>query len=271
MSLTVRSLYRDTVNFLRNHAASLLLWCFICALVSLALSGLLLPNKAAVLQLVDSLNALLDKYAHQPDARASVSQLSQLLPAEHLATLWRYSWVTLVVMLINNALLTGGVLTIIQYAAQQPPLSLGQLPARSLPRALHVLVLMLVIMVALTLVSFVCLLIHPWLALLAAVLGSIMLLPAPVVQMVDTLSPWRTLSRCLRFSWHNIGLLLPIVAGWLALTLLVSAPLQQLKLHFPLPGVLLSATVNNGLAALMLVYCYRLYTQRRGVSLRKAS
>ncbi|MGG2142399.1 YciC family protein [Symbiopectobacterium sp. RP] len=245
MSITAGTLYRDTMNFTRNQLIGLLLLSLLTAVITVMLNQVLIPAPEQ-LQLLSNVSGDLSS-----SGQLGLHDLIQQMTPEQQMVLLKVSAASTFAALVGNALLTGGVLTLVrQVSAGQPTSALRAIggSAPLLPR-LFFLILVGTILVQLGML----LLIVPGVLLAIAVSMS------PVIAAVENKSVFASIRLSAKLAYSNLKLVAPSVLFWLLAKVALLMLVARLPLASPTSMAILMNGVSNLISAIFLIYLFRLY------------
>ncbi|WP_291971946.1 YciC family protein [Candidatus Symbiopectobacterium sp.] len=245
MSITAGTLYRDTMNFTRNQLIGLLLLSLLTAVITVMLNQVLIPAPEQ-LQLLSNVSGDLSS-----TGQLGLHDLIQQMTPEQQMVLLKVSAASTFAALVGNALLTGGVLTLVrQVSAGQPTSALRAIggSAPLLPR-LFFLILVCTILVQLGML----LLIVPGVLLAIAVSVS------PVIAAVENKVVFASIRLSAKLAYSNLKLVAPAVLFWLLAKVALLMLVARLPLASPTTMAILMNGVSNLISAIFLIYLFRLY------------
>ncbi|GKX62603.1 YciC family protein [Pragia fontium] len=254
MPITANSLFRDSVNFIRNQLSSFIMLALLASFISYMLFQALVPNTTELHKIItDAIGTSQVSRSELQSVINGMSREQQLSIVEAAMPLFGAMGLS---FLLSNLLLIGGVVTLIMQVSQGHKTSalrsIGS-SAASLP----MLLLLLVISLPLIFFGFS-------LYLLPGIFFIFVLVMAPIILLESKQGLIHAISTSWSMAFSNVKIILPIVLFTLSVKFILFMLSVNVAASSPVAISLLVDAISYLVTAFMFVYLFRLYMQVKG-------
>ncbi|KAA9001829.1 UPF0259 family protein [Affinibrenneria salicis] len=246
MSITASTLYRDTMNFTRNQLPSIVLLALLSAFITVILGHVFAPDSEQ-LSLLNA-DSLASTSSQEPQGlRAMIESMTP----EQQGVLIRASSASFFSALFGNALLTSGILMLIQMVSRGQPTSALRAVGAAAPLLPRLLLLIFICTLVVQLGTI--------LLLIPGILLAITVSLAPVIAVADNSGVFLSLKTSGKLVWANVRLVAPAVIFWLLAKVVILVLAMRLSMSSPtVMGIVINA-ISNLASVILLIYLFRLY------------
>lgn len=252
MPITANTLFRDSLNFMRNQLSSIVLLSLLAAFITVILNQALTPNR----EQLDILSSTTESLANS--SSMSLQEMVKQMTPEQQLMLLKVSAAATFSTLIGSTILVGGLLTLIQLVSQGMRTS----ALRSIGAAAPVLPRLLLLLLICTFLVQLGLMLYIIPGIALAIAFSL----APIVATTEKLGVFRSMKTSVKLVYaqsKNILLVAPATVLWLAAKMLLLLMASHLTMLTPMVASIVMGTVSNIISALLLIYLFRLYMKWR--------
>lgn len=245
MPITANTLYRDTMNFTRNQFISILLMALLTAFITVIMNHAMSPGSEDLQILQNAGNDL------SSSVELGMMDLIQQMTPEQQTVLLKMSAAGTFSALIGNALLTGGILMLIQMVSAGTPTSALRAIGASapvLPR-LFLLILLCTLLIQLGMLFLV----------IPGVLLAIALSLSPVIAVTEKRGAFSSIKISARLAYNNFKITAPAVILWLLTKIAILLLVTKLPMFSPTVTAVILNGLSNLVSAVLLIYLFRLY------------
>ncbi|MCV9877368.1 YciC family protein [Brenneria izbisi] len=244
MPITANTLYRDTMNFTRNQFLSILLMALLTALITVILNHAMSPSS-------EDLQILQNADSDLSSVELGMMDLIQQMTPEQQTVLLKMSAAGSFSALIGNALLTGGILMLIQMVSAGHRTSALRAIGASAPvlHRLFLLILLCTLLIQLGMLFLV----------IPGVLLAIALSMSPIIVVIEKRGVFYAIKTSARLAYRNFKITAPAIILWLLTKIAILLLVTKLTMFSPTITAVILNGLSNLVSAIMLIYLFRLY------------
>ncbi|CAM3904676.1 YciC family protein [Xenorhabdus thuongxuanensis] len=238
MPITANTLYRDSINFLKNQWLNIVILSVLAALVTTLLGHLLMPNDEQLNLLAELQNIV------KESGNTGIQRFVMQLTPDEQFMLMRTMFGVLFTHIFGSTLLTASMLVLISAISsgqQTNAISASTLSITQLPK----MFLLMLICTLLVQIGYA-------LMVLPGILFSIAFSLAPIFLFEKGKNVFAAMQNSWKLAFGHMRLLIPAILLWLIAKLILALVLTKM------PDMLLTA-LDNLLSSLLLIYLFRLY------------
>ncbi|WWO98703.1 MAG: YciC family protein [Candidatus Dasytiphilus stammeri] len=245
MSITVRSLSRDTVNFCCHQGMNIILFAILISSITVIINSILLPSYSEQIQ-------FLFGTTDSKDLEKSLFAIIQKMSSEQLILLLYISGIKFFITLLGHTLMLGGILNLTMMVSSGKPGNIFLALEKSVlefPR-----LLLLTFMITLLNQLGLIILIFPGIVL------TILLSLSPIIMMNEKTSILDAMRISTHIVWKYNTLVIPAMSLWIFgkyLVLIFSVFVTHL--FFMTISIIILNIISYLINAVLTIYLYRIY------------
>lgn len=245
MPITANMLYRDTMNFTRNQLITILMMSLLTAFITVILNHAFAPGNEE-LQTLNNVGGDLSS-----SVELGVMDMIQQMTPEQQVVLLKMSAAGTFSALVGNAILTGGILMLIQLvSAGNHTSALRAIGASApmLPR-LFILILLCTLLVQFGMLFLV----------IPGVLLAIALSLSPIIVATEKYGVFSAIKVSAKLAYANLRVTAPAVILWILTKIAILLLATKIPVFSPTVLAVLVNGLSNLISAILLIYLFRLY------------
>lgn len=252
MAITASSLYRDSVNFLRNYRKTILLLILFVTMVEIFLWLLFQPDFTNLFALLH-----IDPAATELDQQKIVNMLASLSQDQLIQLMkefLKFFFILTIPRLISYSLLVSGMVSLISSTTQHQTINIS--------KALIILPKVVVLIVSTFVLTLFLLITSAKIFFIPGIIFSIVVALAPIILPIGKNTIFSSLKQSITLTFANFGTLVPtILLTLVAKTLLfIVATNLASVLNIPSVSVIICLIGINLIDGLLIIFFYRFYT-----------
>jgi Uncharacterised protein family (UPF0259) len=256
MPITANTLYRDSVNFLRNQLPAILLLALLTAFITVMLNQALMPDTEQ-LSLLSATESDITS-----SARMSINEIVSQMTPEQQKVLLKASAAATFSALVGNVLLVGGMLTLISMVSAGRRVSALQAIGISVPILPRLLLLMFIgtLLIQLGLMVFI----------IPGITIAVALSLSPAIVASEKIGVFAAIKTSTKLAFTNVRLIIPAMMLWIMAKLILLYLAGHLTVLPTAIATVIFSALSNLISALLLVYLFRLYMLLRPTTVADA-
>ncbi|QTF08336.1 UPF0259 family protein [Brenneria izadpanahii] len=245
MPITANALYRDTMNFTRNQFISILMMSLLTAFITVILNHAFAPGNEE-LQTLNNVSSDLSS-----SVELGMMDMIQQMTPEQQVVLLKMSAAGTFSALVGNAILTGGILMLIQMvSAGNRTSALRAIGASApvLPR-LFILILFCTLLIQFGMLFLI----------VPGVLLAIALSLSPIIVVTEKRGVFSAIKTSSKLAYANLRVTAPAVILWMLTKIAILLLVTKIPMFSPTVLSVLLNGLSNLISAILLIYLFRLY------------
>ncbi|AWH87120.1 YciC family protein [Limnobaculum parvum] len=251
MPITANSLFRDSVNFIRNQLSSFIMLALLASFISYVLLQAMMPDTTGLHQMITgSVGSSAMTRGEVEQIIKGMSHEQQLAIVETAAPLFGAMALS---FLLSQTLLIAGTITLVIQVSQ------GQ--SSSALRAIGSSITSLPMLIVLLVISSMLITFGLSLYLLPGLFFAFVLVLSPIIMLESRKGLIYAISTSWGMAFANLRIVLPILLFTLSTKFILLVITINLSAVSPMAVALLLSAISNLVTAFLFVYLFRLYMQ----------